>query len=383
MTDIETPARATADDIKRFEANLQNEVDGGALYRLLADAEDNPNLKEIFHKIAASEDRHRALWEQKLREAGANIPNFSPTRRVRVLGWLARRFGTGAISPIVARMEMDATGMYDNQPEAVDAGLPAEEQSHARLFREISRSGRGAASATNIATIEGRHRGGTGNALRAAVLGVNDGLVSNLSLVLGVAGASPGRDFVLLAGIASWLAGAFSMAMGEWISVQSSRESFARQIAVEREELELMPEEEEAELTLIYQAKGFSRDEAKTLAARIVSNKDTALDTLAREELGMSPDEAGDPYIAAATSFGSFTVGAIIPVLPWLFAGGFPAIALSAVLAGLALFAVGAITTLFTGIGVFFSGARQLVVGLGLAAITFGTGKVIGATTGL
>ena len=256
----------SAATIKRYLANYRDEVDGVALYQLLAGAETDVHLKEVYTRLAASEERHLELWRERLRSVGAEIPEFRPSLRVKTLGWLARRFGTAMVSPIVTRMEMAATAMYDDQPEAVAANLPADERSHARLFREISRtSGR---LDVDIARVEGRHRAGTGNALRAAVLGANDGLVSNLLLVVGVAGANPGRDVVLLAGLGGLIAGSISMALGEWISVRSSSEAFARQVAIEREELELMPEEEEEELFLIYRAKGLQEEEARVMAKR-------------------------------------------------------------------------------------------------------------------
>lgn len=371
-----------AADIKRFKANLRDEVDGVALYRLLAEAEKDPSLREVYSRLAASEVRHMSLWEAKIREAGGEVPNYKPSFRVKFLGWLARRFGTATVSPIVTRMEMAATTMYDDQPEAVAENLPSDERSHARLFREISRS-TGNRLDIDIAKVEGRHRAGTGNALRAAVLGANDGLVSNFCLVMGVAGADPGKSFVLLAGIGGLLAGSISMALGEWISVRSSAEAFERQVEIEREELALMPEEEEEELFLIYRAKGLPDDEARTMAQRILANHSTALDTLTREELGMSADEAGNAWVAAFTSFTTFSLGAIIPVIAWLFVGGTAGIAVSAVLSALGLFGTGAITTLFTGRSVVFSGTRMALFGLVGAVISYGAGIVVGAGTGV
>jgi VIT1/CCC1 family predicted Fe2+/Mn2+ transporter len=379
----EPPATYTEADLKRFEANLRDEVDGGALYRLLAEAEDNPHLKEVYSRLAAAEDRHAALWASKLQEGGRAAPSFRPSFRVRMLGWLARRLGTRAVMPIVTQMEMDATGMYDDQPEAVAEGLPLDERSHARIFREIGRSGRVRAGGTEIAQIEGRHRTASGNALRAAVLGAQDGLVSNLLLVMGVAGANPGPEFVLLAGTTGLLAGSTSMALGEWISVRSSAESFERQLAIERDELAMVPEEEEEELALIYQAKGVPEQEARAMASRIIRDPRVALDTLAREELGMAPGEAGSPWVASWTSFLTFAIGAAVPVLPWLVASGAVGVALSAVLSGVALFGFGALITLFTGRGALFSGARMLVFGAVPAAATFGLGAAIGAGTGI
>lgn len=382
MTDVQPRPTPSPSDIERYKRNLQDEVDGAALYRLLADAEKDENLKHVFLSIAEVEDRHLALWERLLRESGVEVPQYTPTWRVRTLGWLARRFGSSSVAPIVSRMEVAAQTMYDEQPEAVAENLPADERSHARLFREMGRSHR-VPDPGIIARIEGRHRGASGNALRAAVLGVNDGLVSNLSLVMGVAGATPGREVVFLAGMAGLLAGAFSMALGEWISVRSSAEAFERQLEIERDELELMPEEEQEELTLIYQAKGFSREEAKAFAERIMADPETALDTLVREELGLSAEESGNPWVAAIASFILFAFGAFVPLLPWLFGGGAIAVALSAILSGLALFGAGAVITLFTGRGVLFSGGRMLLFGLIMAAITYGIGGLIGVGAGI
>lgn len=379
-----TPAKTyTREDVARFRSNLKDESDGVALYQILAEAEKDPALKELYQKLATSEERHLALWEQKLRDVGVDVPTFKPSNRVKILGWIARRFGTRFVSPIVAQMELSAMTMYDGQPEAIEHNLPADERSHARIFREISRHGSPQRAVSDIARIEGRHRGGTGNALRAGVLGVNDGLVSSLSLVMGVAGASPGRSVVFLSGIAGLLAGSLSMALGEWISVRSSAEAFHRQLAIEKEELEMMPEEEEAELTLIYQAKGFSEVEASAAAKRIIANPETALDTLAREELGMSASEVGNAWVAGVTSFLLFAVGAVLPVLPWGFVGGASAVVLSTALAGTGLFFAGAVTTLFTGRNVWYSGARMLLFGLVAAAITFAIGKAIGVSTGI
>lgn len=376
-----TTEKATAADIKRYRENYKDEVDGAALYRYLADAEKDPHLSEVYRRLALSEDRHLALWEARLVAAGAPLPANKPSRRVKFLGWLARRFGTTVVSPIVTRMEMAATTMYDNQPEAVVEHLPRDERSHARLFREIGRDSR--RGVVDVARLEGRHRSASGNALRAAVLGANDGLVSNFLLVMGVAGADPGRDFVLLAGIGGLLAGSISMALGEWVSVRSSAEAFERQVEIEREELELMPEEELEELVLIYQAKGLSEPDARATATRILSDPAAALDTLVREELGMSEGEAGNAWVAAATSFVTFSIGAVIPLLAWLLVGGNVALIASGLLSAGGLFLTGAVTTLFTGRGVLFSGGRMMVFGLAGAVLSYGIGVLIGAGTGI
>jgi VIT1/CCC1 family predicted Fe2+/Mn2+ transporter len=220
--------------------------------------------------------------------------------------------------------------------------------------------------------------------LRAAVLGANDGLVSNLSLVMGVVGAEVAGRTILLTGIAGLIAGACSMAIGEWLSVTSSRELNQKQIDIEADELAAVPEEEKEELVLIYQAKGLDETQARALADRLMADKDTALDTLAREELGIDPAElGGSPYAAAASSFSLFALGAIFPVAPFLWLTGLTAVATSVVLSGFALIAIGAGTSLFTGRSFAFSAMRQLAGGLAAAAITFGVGRLIGvAMTG-
>ncbi len=382
MTQAET-GKASKEDIKRFRANLREEVDGAALYRLLAEAERDPHRRQIYEQLGASEERHLALWRSKLEAAGERVPDYGPSLRVRTLGWLARRFGTGLVAPIVAQFEASATTMYDDQPEAVAENLPADERSHARIFRELARPGAARADTVDIAGIEGRHRGATGNTLRAAVLGMTDGLGSNLSLVMGVAGADPGRDVVLLSGIAGLLAGSLSMAMGEWISVRSSSEAYEKQLAIEREELATNPEEEEEELTLIYQAKGLPPDQARVMAKQILSRPGTALETLVREELGMAHEAASSAWIAATMSFLMFASGAFLPLLPWFFVGGVWGIVGSAVLCGFGLFASGAVITLFTGRSVRFSGTRVLLIGYVAAAVTFGIGRLVGATAGI
>jgi len=228
------------------------------------------------------------------------------------------------------------------------------------------------------------HRaGGRSGTLRAIIFGVSDGLVSNLSLVMGVAGAASGNpSCILLAGIAGLLAGSFSMAAGEYISMQSQRELFERQIALERAEMEAMPEEEEAEMAALYRAKGFQDEEAKAIAHRLFEDPERALDQLIREELGLDPDELGSPLGAAGGSFLAFAIGAFVPVLPYLLLTGTTAFVVSIVLSLAALFLVGAGVSLLTGRGVLFSGLRQVGIGAAAAIVTFVVGSIIGVSVG-
>jgi VIT1/CCC1 family predicted Fe2+/Mn2+ transporter len=369
---------------QRFTANLQGEVDSAALYKTLSETEKNPQLAQVYGRLAAVESAHAEFWKRQIAALGQRVPQLRPGFRTRALEWLARRFGPAFVLPTVNTLEQIDSGSYSSQPEAVAGGLPAAERSHARIIGALAGPSGNAFSGATLARLEGRHRGMGGNALRAAVLGANDGLVSNLSLVMGVAGADMAAHAILVTGLAGLLAGSCSMALGEWLSVNTARESAERQIDTEADELEQVPEEEEEELALIYQAKGLPEELAKTLAKQLISNKKTALDTLVREELGIDPDElGGSAWVAAGTSFLLFAVGAIFPVAPYFTLAGIPALIASLAASGVALFLIGAGTSLFTGRNVLFSGLRQLLVGLAAAGVTFGIGRLIGvAVTG-
>lgn len=365
----------SAEDVRRWRANLQGELDGASVYRAMADGSSDESLAELYRRMAEAEERHGALWRERLEAAGQRAPS-SPSWRARVMAWIARRFGPGLVVGTMAAQERAGQGMYDDQPEAAGTSLPADERSHARLLRQVKSGVEGG----TLARFEGRHRAVGGNALRAAVLGANDGLVSNFSLVMGVAGADPTGRASLIAGLAGLLAGALSMALGEWLSVQSARELYANQIAEEAEELAAFPEEERQELRLIYEAKGLTPEQADQVARRLVEgDPSVVLDTLAREELGIDPSElGGSAWVAGGTSFALFSLGAIVPVLPFIFTSGTGAIVVSAVLSAIALFVVGAGITIVTGQGVLKSGGRQLAFGLAAAAVTFGLGTLLG-----
>lgn len=368
-------------DARRYRANLQAEIDSASLYEALADAERTPAIAKVYRRLAAIEREHAAFWGTRLGDAGHPVPPSIPSWRARMLRRLARHFGPGFILPTLIESEAGDSSGYERQPETAGRAMPAQERSHGRVLRAIRNLGPGGMEGGALARLEGRHRAIGGNALRAAVLGANDGLVSNLSLVMGVAGAAlPGRG-VLITGLAGLLAGAGSMALGEWLSVQSSRELYQRQIDIEREELAAAPAEEEEELALIYEAKGIPAEEARALAARVIGTPQTALDTLAREELGIDPEElGGSAWEAAITSFLLFAVGAIIPVAPFIFLTGTMSVLVSVAVSAVALFGIGAAVTLMTGRGVLFSGARQLLFGLAAAALTYGVGRLIGVS---
>ncbi len=371
----QSPEPVAAADIARYLKNYLVEMDGITLYRALAAAEKDEKRAVIFEKMARAEERHAQRWIRLIQSAGGTVPSYRRSARVRLLGFVARHFGTRKVLPIVSALEARDEAGYLMQPEA--AGLPAQERAHSRALREMSDTPPGQ---TGIMGREAWHRMSRAGSLRAAVFGVNDGLVSNFSLVMGFAGAAAKPEYVLLAGVAGLLAGSFSMAAGEYISMRAQRELFEQQIAMEKQELEISPKEEEEELALIYQAKGIPEDEAHVLARRIIANPRTAIDTLAREELGLDPSELGSPWVAAVSSFTAFVAGALLPVLPYLFTSGRGAWIASASLSCLALFAVGALLSIFTARGPLISGMRMLGIGLLASVITYSVGWLLGVS---
>jgi vacuolar iron transporter family protein len=363
---------------RRFRSNRQDEIDSAAQYRAMAAAEPDGAVARVYRELAEVEEKHAAFWEAQLRALGVEPGPARPSWRARVLGWAARRFGARLILPTVASREAAGRDDYAAQPETAHTRMPAQERSHVRVLQAMIQRREGVPGA-ELARVEGRHRNIGGNALRAAVLGANDGLCSNLALVMGVAGASAGEAAIAVTGVAGLIAGACSMALGEWISVTSSRELAERELRVESDELAAAPEQEREELQLIYEAKGVPPDEARQLSRRLLHDQGAALDVLAREELGIDPDELGGSARAAAlTSFLLFAFGALFPVLPYLVASGAAAFAASVALSGLALFGIGAAITLFTGRPVWRSGGRQLLLGLAAAGLTYTVGRALG-----
>ncbi|MDP9033761.1 MAG: VIT1/CCC1 transporter family protein [Myxococcota bacterium] len=368
----------TAADLKRYRANLQDEIDSAAVYRAMAAAEPDQHLATVYRRLADVEERHAVIWESHLTKAGISVGPRRVSLRSRVLVGLGQCLGARFLLPTMANMENVSRHSYDGQPDATK-NMRSQERSHARLLKLIG--GNTGVEGSTLARMEGRHRVVGGNALRAAVLGANDGLVSNLSLVMGVAGAALSERAVMVTGLSGLLAGACSMAMGEWISVQSSRELYERQVAVEKSEIVAMPDEEEEELALIYMAKGLPENEAKRVAQRIMSDDKSALDAMTREELGIDPDAlGGSPWAAAGSSFLLFAIGAVVPVLPFAFMHGPRVVAASLAASAVALVLIGFGITLFTGRSMIYTGVRQLLFGLGAAGVTFAIGHALGVT---
>ncbi len=379
MTTTQEPQTDSADR-RRYQANLDDEIDGIAVYEMLLAAERDPDRKRIFDELRAVEVRHADVWRKKLRESGVVPREHGPSLKVRAIGLAARVFGVRSVLPIVRSLEAGAYGAYMAQDETAQAMAP-DEREHRKTMSRLEKS---KDPSEQIMARERWHRTGGGGALRASIFGVSDGLTSNTALVMGFAGAQTDAKFVLLAGLAGLIAGAFSMATGEYVSMRAQRELFERQIELERAELESVPDEEMRELSLIYQAKGLPKPEADATAARLMENPDIALNTLVREELGLDPSELGSPWGASMGSFVAFAFGALLPVIPFFFgSASVPVIVISASISAIATFGVGAGVSLFTGKSMLYSGARQVALAAAAAAVTFAIGRVIGASTGL
>jgi VIT1/CCC1 family predicted Fe2+/Mn2+ transporter len=333
------------------------EMESVFLYGVIADVETSAERSALFRKLADEARGQAGIWAAQIVKTGGSAPDgYRPPLRARLVAALVRRIGPAPLRGILSAMKVRGMSIYGG-------GLPAGHP----MPHKVEEIGR-------------RHRGRlAGGNLRAAVFGASDGLVSNVCLILGVAGAAHDGRVVLVSGVAGLLAGAFSMAAGEYLSVRSQRDMFEHQIGAERDELREYPAEEAAELSLIYQARGRGKEEADRMADRIVANPSYALDTLAREELGLDPAALGSPIGAAVFSFASFSVGAAVPLAPFVVASGGAALGGALVLTAAALFGVGCAISLFTGRGAFRGALRTLLLGAAAGAITYGIGRLLGA----
>ncbi len=362
--------------MKNILKSIQTEVDASYLYALLSKHELDPVIAKVFQQMSEIEKSHAIAFinNHQLHQ----LPFPGPSWRARTLELIGKVFGYEYIIGVLLDTEKSLSTSALQARKKMNSKVSLSDTAHVKILENIINN-EDRSNQTNIARFEKGHRSIGGNALRAAVLGGNDGLISNFSLVMGVAGATGGRHEVLLTGIAGLLAGALSMAMGEWISVKSSQELYENQMELEMEELENNPEGEEKELALIYMTKGIKEEDALRMAKEIIADKEHAHEVLVKEELGINTEELkGSAMEAALSSFGMFAVGAIIPVFPFFFITGQSAIIASVALSIVGLFIIGASITLFTGKNVWYSGGRQILFGLSAAAVTYLIGSWIG-----
>lgn len=337
----------------------QEEKQSAYLYRIITQHEKVASRRQLFSDLAQEAENQSKVWLELAQTAGQKIPeNYRPRLRAKIVAWLIANLGPSNIKPILAATKIRGLSVYTDSRKMGYHPVPSSVDEVGASHRGTSNSG----------------------GLRAAVFGVNDGLVSIACLVMGVAGAASTNGTILLTGIAGLLAGAFSMAAGEYISMRSQREMFEYQIGLERDELAQYPEEEAGELALIYKARGMQEDEAKSLADRMIADPELGLDTLAREELGLNPDELGSPWLAAGVSFVAFTIGGLIPLLPYLVSLRNYNLQVSVTLAAFALFGIGAVLSLFTGRSAVRGGLRMLLIGGAAGLLTYGIGRLMGAS---
>lgn len=375
-------------DPQRFLRYLEAERNASLLYRSLAETTDGDRRAALL-ELADVEDKHAAHWISKLQEYGVEIPPppAALEQNDKALVARARSLGLVSVLDTLEQNEGADAGMYDDEPEALSS-MPSDEREHAEVFRSLKGNKPEKFPHKVVSPNAGEpwHKLDKSGSIRAAVFGVSDGLVSNTALVMGFAGASLAgaidNSVVLFAGLAGLLAGAFSMAAGEYVSMASQRDLFKREIDLERQELIEKPEEERLELELIYRAKGLSKDQAKAISEQIMSNPETALDTLAREELGLDPDELGSAWKAAISSFIAFSIGASVVVIPYALFSGLTAFALAIVLALIGMLVVGGTVGRISGRGIVFSAGRQVLWGVGAAAVTYLVGSLVGVNVG-
>jgi len=362
---------------ERVLRNWRDERDSAALYEALATIELNPRLSNVFRKLAASELEHSEYWAERLRAEGKPVPAFRPSQRTRIMAGLARRFGVAFVIPNITARELADRDRYSNQEDAKAAGLIQGERAHAAvmrtigIYRDMPRE-EGTAGHGEGATL--------GNNLRAAILGATDGLASNFCLLMGVAGGGAHTPSILLTGVAGLVAGACSMALGEWLSVTNAREMAKSQIDREVEDLEERSDWQRKELALLHEAKGLSEEDARRAADRIIAQDPSAIESLARDELLLDAAQMGvSPASAAAYSFLLFAIGAIVPLLPFFFASSGSGVVASITLSLTALFILGLLTSFFNARSPMFSGFRQVGIGAAAAAVTFIVGRIFGA----
>ncbi len=335
----------------------REEKESAWLYLSVADAEPDERKSRLFLSLATAAEEQADIIARDMSKQGSAVPAYRPSLRARIVARLAYLLGPRRIRGVLASMKVRGVSVYVAPAPVGDHRMP-----------------------TSIEDFAGGHGGVAGGNLRAAVFGANDGLVSNASLITGVAGATADPQVVMLTGVAGLLAGAFSMAAGEYVSVRSQRELYEHQIRQEREELSHYPEEEAEELALIYAARGISMEQAREMASIVFKDPEEALRVLSLEELGINPDDLGSPWGAALSSFGSFAVGALLPLLPFLLWPGHGNLLAVAAVTAAGLFGMGAAISLFSGKRAVFGGLRMLCIGAGAGIATFAVGKLLGVS---
>src|SRR3954465_5909546 len=356
-----------------WDDHYRDERDAAYLYRALAVVEVDHDRKQLFEKLAVVEDRHAQRWEELFGQSGRPLPAYATARRTRLLAWVAKRFGTSMILPLMLAEEGREVQAYLGM-----ARHSTHRQTHKAAVDIASDS---AVHARELAHMMGRdgepwHVGGSGGYLRSIVYGFNDGLTANFGLVAGVLGADVAPHIVIISGVAGAIADALSMGASGYLAAKSEAEVQAHQIDLERQEMRLMPDLEEEELAIIYESKGLPAERARETARAMMQDPSLALDAMVREELNIHPADLAP--VKDGTITGTATaVGAFIPIVPFFMLDHGAAIWTSLAISMLAHFAIGAARSVFTGRSVWASGRDMFVVGFGVAAIGYAIGEWI------
>lgn len=356
--------------------SVQTEIDASYIYKQVALSSKDAATASIFDQMSFIEMSHALAMQKNLKAKGMDFELPPPSMRIKVLNKLWKVFGYSQV--VWQMLDTEKKLARDQKLAKIKFNIPISgtEDNHVKILENVLSRNEGL-TGENISGLEGKHKSIGGNALRAAVLWANDGLVSNMSLVMGVAGATSGQ-WVLIAGMAGLLAWALSMSLGEWISVRSSQELYEQQMDVEMEELTINPEGEKRELALIYMSKGIPEEEAHKLANDVMKDINFAHEVFVKEELGINTEDLkSSAWEAAFASFFLFVVWAILPVFPFFFIKWYYAIIASMWLSTIWLFIIGSAITLFTGKPMLYSGVRQVIFWLAAAGITYSIGVVL------
>ena len=343
-----------------WDEHYRDERDAAFLYRQLALAEQNTERRDLFARLADVEDRHAARWEELFREGGRPLPAYRTAPRTRILAWIARQFGSDAVLPLILAEEGREVQAY--------LGLARQATSRQAHKAAVDIASDSAVHARELSEVMGRegepwHVGGSGGYLRSIVYGFNDGLTANFGLVAGVIGASVAPHVVIISGVSGAIADALSMGASGYLAAKSEAEMQAHQIDMERHEMRLMPDLEEEELAVIYEAKGLSPARARETAREMMRDPEQALDAMVREELNIHPAELA-PLRDGLVTGTATAIGALIPIVPFVLFDRGPALWVSLGSSMGAHFAIGAARSLFTGRGIWASGRDMFVVGL-------------------
>ena len=356
-----------------WDEHYRDERDAAYLYRALAAVEQDPDRKQLFAKLSVVEDRHAERWEELFAQSGRPLPTYATAARTRLLAWVAKQFGTSLVLPLMLAEEGREVQAYLGM-----ARHSTHRQTHKAAIDIASDSAVHARELSQMMGREGEpwHVGGSGGYLRSVVYGFNDGLTANFGLVAGVIGADVAPHIVIISGVAGAIADALSMGSSGYLAAKSESEVQAHQIEMERHEMRLMPDLEEEELALIYQAKGLTPDRARETARAMMQDPSQALDAMVREELNIHPAELA-PLKDGIVTGTATAVGAFIPIVPFFMMSHGAAIWTSLAVSMTAHFAIGAARSVFTGRGVWASGRDMFVVGFGVAAIGYLIGESI------